>query len=650
MQVESFQKMLNAIYETVQDAIFVLTPEGNLVDCNKTALSMFGISDKSSFFPGGPVQFSPPVQPDGKKSVDKAKEILREVLSTKLPVRFEWLHQRPDGSLFPAEVSISFFELEGRILLVATTRDISERKKFLDKLEKERKEMLSIFNEIDECIYVSDTETYEILFVNKKLKELIAKDLTGKICYEEFQGRTSPCPFCTNSIIKNIRPNSFVWEFYNPLIKRWFYLTDKIISWPDGRDVRFELAIDITEKKQMEEEKAKLESRLVQIQRLESLGRLAGGIAHDFNNILNIIVGRTQLAKQKTDSENLRKELNQILEAAKRATGIIQQILGFARKQVTKPAHVDLNNLIYHSLKVLGSIVGGNIKVRFEQGKDLWKVFIDPVQVDQILSNLIVNAKDAIQGHGEIVIKTENLVIHDDHPEFRKEMKKGAYVMLSVSDTGHGISPEIQNKIFEPFFTTKEPGKGTGLGLATVYGIVKQNNGYIYVESTPNKGTTFKIFIPKANPKEPVRTEERKHFDIVSFEGKTVFVVEDDCDLMKSTSDMLKTLGFEVMGYTSPKDALVQLAKIEKKIDLLLADVIMPEMYGPALYLLIKDFRPDMRVLFTSGYADLVKEEIKEYGELLEENLKEGRSFLGKPFCMEELIQKLTVLFSPQKR
>lgn len=645
-QIEATRRMLTAVFDSVQLAIFICTPEGDLVECNQNALRMFGVYQKDAFRRKGMVHFSPPVQPDGRLSEEKAKEIIREATLTKKPILFEWLYQRVDGSTFPAEVTISTFQADEKPLILTTVRDITEKKQTFAQLDRERRQLLSIFNAIVECIYVADMESYEILFVNEKMKEVLKRDLTGEICYEVLQGRNSPCPFCTNQIIKKIKPNPFVWEHYNPVAKRWFYITDKVITWPDGRDVRFELAIDITEKKQAEEEKARLEAQLSQAQRLESIGRLAGGIAHDFNNILNIILGRAQLAKQKTKDQRIERDLNQIIEASNRATGIISQILSFARKQITNPIPVNLNNLIYQSLKVLGSIVGDNIHIQFKQEKDLWKVLIDPVQLDQILSNLIVNAKDAIQGHGEIVIKTENVQLDENHPEFRKEMLKGEYVMLSVSDTGHGIPEEIQSKIFEPFFTTKEPGKGTGLGLATVYGIVKQNNGYIYVDSRPKEGATFKIFLPKADSDAQSPGQITKPVTDVSFKGKKVVLVEDDKDLLDSVSEMLTLLGFEVEPHISPREALKELSHLEKRVDLLLTDVIMPELNGPELYNLVKDFRPDLKVLFTSGYADMAKEEVSRYKELLLDSPSEGRGFIPKPFTLEDLAQKLKTLLA----
>lgn len=645
-QIEASERKLSAVFEGVQHGILILTPEGDLLDCNQTALKLFGVEDKKAFINKRPAHFSPERQPDGSLSVEKANQILREVMETNKPKRFEWVHKRVDGTLFPAEVGIVTFKIDQRPLLLTTVRDITERKEAYEALELERKQMLSIFNSIDEIIYVADMDTYEILFVNQKLRNSFGEDPTGKLCFKEFQGREDPCPFCTNPIIRKIKPHSFVWEHYNPVLKRWYYITDRVITWPDGRDVRFELAIDITERKKAEEEKARLEAQLAQAQRLESIGRLAGGIAHDFNNILNIILGRAQLAKQKTKDERIERDLNQIIEASNRATGIISQILSFARKQITNPIPVNLNNLIYQSLKMLGSIVGDNIHIQFKQEKDLWKVLIDPVQLDQILSNLIVNAKDAIQGHGEIVIKTENVKLDENHPEFRKEMLKGEYVMLSVSDTGHGIPEEIQSKIFEPFFTTKEPGKGTGLGLATVYGIVKQNNGYIYVDSRPKEGATFKIFLPKADSDAQSPGQITKPVIDVSFKGKKVVLVEDDKDLLDSLSQMLTLLGFEVEPHISPKEALKELSHLEKRVDLLITDVIMPELNGPELYNLVKDFRPDLKVLFTSGYADMAKEEVNRYKELLLDSPSEGRGFIPKPFTLEDLAQKLKTLLA----
>ncbi len=647
-ELEASHNLLKGVYESMQHGIFVITQEGHLLDCNSMGLRLFGLSEKSELSNKNIFHFFPRKQPDGSWSIKSAREIFKRALEEKRVVTTEALLQRVDGTPFFAYVSLSSLELsEGKKdFFILSISDITEKKKLYDTLYEEREQMLSIFDAIDQIIYVSDPETYEILFVNKKLRELFHKDPTGKICYKEFQGKEVPCDFCTNEIIKRIKPEPFYWEHYNPQLNGHYYIIDRIIRWSDGRDVRFELAIDITEIKRAEEERKALETQLAQAQRLESIGRLASGIAHDFNNILGVIMGRAQLARQRVSDERLKRDLNQILEASNRAAGIIGQILAFARKQRSRPMPCNLNRLIYQSLKVLGSIVGEDIDIKFEQEEGLWKVMVDPVQVDQILSNLIVNAKDALSGQGKITIRTQNVTIGREHPEFRKEMLPGDYVLLSVSDTGHGIPEDIQKKIFEPFFTTKEPGKGTGLGLATVYGIVKQNNGYIYVESKWGQGATFKIFLPAAEGKDSGIGELKKGTGTApNFKGRRVLLVEDDPQLLTSTEEMLLGLGFEVTACSSPREALNKAYNIST--DLLITDVVMPEMYGTELYTFIKRLIPDIKVLFISGHGDVADLGSEVSRELLEEALDEGRAFLEKPFGVEEISGKLNLLLNP---
>ena len=289
---------------------------------------------------------------------------------------------------------------------------------------------------------------------------------------------------------------------------------------------------------------------------MESVGRLAGGVAHDFNNMLGVIIGRAEMAlEQDVSTDKLQHNLKEILKAGLRSADLTRQLLAFARKQTAIPKILDLNDTISGMLKMLRRLIGEDIDLFWIPELDLWKVKIDPSQVDQILANLVVNARDAISGVGAITLRTENVVIDDSNRAETPEFIPGEYVLLTVSDTGAGMSQEVRENIFEPFFTTKELGKGTGLGLSTVYGIVKQNDGFIYVASEPGKGTTFKIYLPRFEAETAqVLPEEVAGKPPTGTE--TILVVEDDEAILNLSKMILENLGYTVLAAQTPVHAI----------------------------------------------------------------------------------------------
>ena len=312
---------------------------------------------------------------------------------------------------------------------------------------------------------------------------------------------------------------------------------------------------------------------------MESVGRLAGGVAHDFNNMLGVIIGRAEMALGQDVSTDVQHDLKEILNAGQRSADLTRQLLAFARKQTAAPKILDLNDTISGMLKMLKRLIGEDIELSWVPGSDLWKVKIDPSQVDQILANLAVNARDAISGVGAITLKAENVVVDDSDRAETPELIPGEYVLLTVSDTGEGMSQEVREKIFEPFFTTKELGKGTGLGLSTVYGIVKQNDGFIHVASEPGKGTTFKIYLPRFE-------DETAQVPSEEVTGKrptgteTILLVEDDEAILSLSKMILENLGYTVLAAQTPGHAIHLVEEHPGDIHLLITDVVMPEMNG----------------------------------------------------------------------
>ncbi len=377
-----------------------------------------------------------------------------------------------------------------------------------------------------------------------------------------------------------------------------------------------------------EEEKAKLEEQYRHSQKMEAVGRLAGGVAHDFNNILCAITGNAGLALDSiSKGDPLRELVEDISAAADRASGLTRQLLAFSRKQVIAPRVVDLRDLVYKTHSMLKRLIGEDIDLQFIAPEDLGRVKIDPTQVEQVLLNLAVNARDAMPEGGKLVIELAEVVLGEDYCTTHAGTIPGHYVMLAVSDTGRGMSVEVRDKIFEPFFTTKELGQGSGFGLATVFGIVKQNHGRIEVYSEKGQGTSFKIYFPSITQK----AQDLEELDVSEFVGgdETVLVVEDEDMVRKLAEKLLKRLGYEVLCAKSAADAVILSDTYDGTIHLLLTDVIMPGMNGRELATKLELARPQMKVLYTSGYTHNV---IAHHGVL-----DEGVAFLSKPYSLETI-------------
>jgi two-component system, cell cycle sensor histidine kinase and response regulator CckA len=389
---------------------------------------------------------------------------------------------------------------------------------------------------------------------------------------------------------------------------------------------------DITERRHAEQERAKLESQLIQAQKMESVGRLAGGVAHDFNNMLSVILGYAELIKAKLpDGDPFLKDVLAIEKAANHSRDITRQLLAFSRKQIIAPRVINLNELIASSGNTLSRLIGEDIDLRLYPGENLWQINFDPAQIEQILINLAVNARDAMPDGGKLTIETENCHLDKAYCLKHLGFKPGQYVFLGVSDDGTGMDNEIQSHLFEPFFTTKEVGKGTGLGLATVYGMVKQNGGFIICYSEPGRGTTFKIYIPRVV--EDGKAAEAPRETPVAYGAGRILLVEDDEMVREITKDILEELGYTVLSADTPQEAIALCEHRNTIVDLLLTDVVMPEMSGRELGNRIAVIRPGIKVLYMSGYTSNV---IAHRGVL-----DKGVHFIQKPFRINDLANKI---------
>ncbi|MEQ8852534.1 ATP-binding protein [Gimesia sp.] len=393
------------------------------------------------------------------------------------------------------------------------------------------------------------------------------------------------------------------------------------------------LTEDITDRKHLEQENQELLEQLVAAQKIESLGRLAGGIAHDFNNMLNVIQGHVGLALLDIDTDHpLHHHLTEIRDAAERSTELTQQLLSFSSREEAEPRLIELNQSIEGMLRILKRLIAEEIEFVWEPESEGCIVKMDPSQIDQILANLCVNASDAISGIGTITLKTENREFDHEFCKAHPEYLPGHFVMLSVSDTGPGIDPATQARIFEPFFTTKPQGKGTGLGLSTVAGIVKQNQGFVRVENQPGSGSTFQIFLPCRRDGKPLpHLEPAVRAPIGTSE--MILLIDDEPMLAKISREILLSLGYRVIIATSPREAIQILLDFKGTVDLLITDMVMPEMNGQELYLALQKLQPNLNVLYMSGYTLHI---MAEQGITSEEN-----SFLKKPFSRNELAVKV---------
>ncbi len=373
-----------------------------------------------------------------------------------------------------------------------------------------------------------------------------------------------------------------------------------------------------------------MEQQVQQLQKFEAIGKLAGGIAHDFNNVVGAILGLAEMGCQEeqpgTDS---RDRFEKIRDQAIWAGRLTSQLLAFARRQMLQPRKTDLNNLVVEGMSLLQRVIGEHIEVRIVAAPDLYVAMIDPAQIERVLMNLCLNSRDAMPQGGRLTIETRNFEVDEEFCKRHPTGHPGNYILLSVSDTGAGMDAATVKRIFEPFFTTKELGRGTGLGLATVYGIVKQHEGFIYVDSTPGSGTTFRIYLPAsigfAEPREPKRDEQ-----IPTGTG-TILLAEDNEGLREAATEMLENLGYRVTVALNGAEAVQIFAKDPGQFDLLILDVVMPMLSGPAAFSQMSSVRPDLRVLFSTGYTA----ETASLNSLTEQ----GASVLQKPYSLKNLGQ-----------
>ena len=615
------------LFESSRDAIMTIEPPSwRFTSGNPATLAMFGAKSEEEFISHGPWKLSPERQPDGRASAGKAKEMI-ETAVREGSCFFGWTHRRLGGEEFPADVLLTRMKLGGKVMVQATVRDISVRK----RAEESHTRLATAVEQSAETIVITDVNA-TILYANPAFEK------TTGYSHEEAIGQNP-------RILKSGKQDA---EFYR---RMWAVLTrgevwssrminkrrdgtlyEEDASISPVRDAAGKIVNYVAVKRDVSRE-AKLENQLRQAQKMEVVGRLAGGVAHDFNNLLMAIMGYSELALNALPAnDRVRKHIEEVRTAGERAAALTRQLLAFSRKQVLLPKVLDLKEITANLSKMLRRLIGEDIQVITTFDPTLGRVLADPGQSEQVITNLAVNARDAMPDGGTLTIRTANVELDEAYCRQHEEVTPGRCVLLTVADTGTGMTDEVKAHLFEPFFTTKDQGKGTGLGLATVFGIVKQSGGHITVYSELGHGTTFKVYLPRVEEAAEVAVPTGTPVEFPRG-TETILLVEDE-DQVRSLARMaLEECGYTMLVAGNGPDAIQLAGQNEGKIQMLLTDVIMPEMSGRVLAPLLMSLNPGIKVLYMSGYTDttIIRKDL----------LVAGSAFLQKPFSLDVLARKV---------
>ncbi len=624
-----------SLIETSPDAITLTDLEGNLLMANQEAARLLGVDSVEELLSGEVNAFDLIAPEDRQRSIANARKILEEG-----GVRAEYAEYKVlgmDGGTFPAEMNVSLIrDAEGKPeAFIGVVRDITGRREAEEVIRQSEENLATTLDSIGDAVIATD-EDGKVVRMNPVAETLTGwktNEAAGRDLAEIFRVVDEDGELLESPVDGVIREGKVVeLAEYTELVsldgtERQITHSAAPIRGRDGGINGVVLVFrDVTES-------YKLQKQLQQSQKMEAIGQLAGGIAHDFNNLLTVIQGNADLGLMKTESDSpLRKEFEEIRKTARRAAELTHQILAYSRRLILSPKIIDLNDVIASMDSMLRRIIGEDVILRTVGGEGLWNVKADPTQLEQVIVNLAVNGRDAMPKGGKLTIETANVELDESYAKTHPVSIAGPYVMLSVSDTGCGMSEEVKKNIFEPFYTTKIEGRGTGLGLSTVYGIVKQSGGYIFVYSELGKGTCFKVYMPRVmGEAEEIATEEAQDQRLEGSE--TILVVEDEDEVREMTARILEEYGYSTIKAGSGKEALKACKRMKDEIDMLLTDVVMPEMSGGEVAEAICRIFPNVKVLFMSGYAENA---IVHHGEL-----KPGTPYINKPFGTVELARKV---------
>jgi len=632
------------LLETLPDAIVAVDHQGTIVQVNSQAQELFGY--KPDELVGQKVEMLVPesYRPQHHHHREKFTETPK---TRRMGADLDLYGRRRNGSEFPVEISLSPVYTENGTLVLSAIRDISDRKRIAEELRRANEELHRRTTE-----QLGEYRSRLALIIDSSEDAIIGKSLDGIITSwnkgaeriygytpEEVVGKhisflaPGDRPDEIPTILQRIARGESTEHFESVRVTKDGRHLDVSITVSPLRDAKGDvvgasaIARDITAQK-------RTEGQLHQSQKMEAIGRLAGGVAHDFNNILGIISACAEFLRDRIDrSAEPLQYIDNIKKATERGSSLTRQLLTFSRSSVIKPQVLDLNERLKDVSKLLRPLMGDDVEILIVSKSPAAVVEADPGQLDQIMVNLAVNAKDAMPRGGKFILETRAEKFDEGFAEQHQNMAPGKYVLLAVSDTGSGMDEATVARIFEPFFTTKELGKGTGLGLATVYGIVKQSAGHILVYSEPGHGTTFKIYLPSADHK--IGLESKPEVETVSpkRQGTTILLVEDDEIMRSLTRQLLQEHGYSVVEADDGKSALEWMESHPGPIDLLLTDVVMRRMSGPELVDRLNASHPNLKVVYMSGYT----------GELIAERevLKRGITLLEKPFTRTALLNTI---------
>ena len=628
------EKKYRDLYRNMLDASAAVNLDGEIIEFNAAFRDLVGYDAKAIYSLA--YEDITPAKWHGMEKVILETQVLQRGYSDLYEK--EYIHQ--DGRVFPIELRTYLIRDDAGAPagFWAIIRDITERKQAEAAIRREMVFTEDIINSLPGIFYMYD-DTNRLVRWNKRLEQDTAyppEELKGIDVLAFFTEAHKPYIMSRMAMVFT-EGESFAEA---PLLTRdgreipYFFTGQKVVL--EGRQYLIGVGIDVTEHKQTAAEKEMLQAQLYQARKMESIGRLAGGVAHDFNNMLSAILGQAELAMRHCHSSDpIHEGLRVIADSANRSADLVRQLLAFARKQTVAPVLLNLNKNVGDMLNMLQRLIGENIALDWKPEAGLWPVKMDPSQIDQVLVNLCVNARDAISGAGRIVIEARNAVFDDAwcaaHPHFNC----GEYVRLSVRDDGCGMDQEMVAYIFEPFYTTKHARGGSGLGLATVYGIVRQNDGFVNVRTEPGKGAAMDVYLPRfSGDTENIAGAGPSETDnLPRGRGETVLLVEDEPVILDVGREMLEALGYNVIPAATPGEALHQAAARKDEITLLITDVVMPEMNGRDLAEKISQIKPGLKCLFISGYTS----DVIAHHNVLDD----GIQFLQKPFSMNELAAKV---------
>ena len=612
------------LVENQTDMLVKVDLEGRFLFVSPSYCRMFGKKEEELL----DQEFMPFVHEEDRDSTAKAMEAF---YSPPYTGNVELRALTKDGWRWLAWAGMAVLESDGSVKeIIGVGRDISDRKRAEEAMRESEAKYRSIMEAMDDETYICSSD-FQIEYMNPAMKNKIGYDATGRFCYKEIHGLDEKCPWCIHE--KVMKGETIKVERVNPKDGKTYHVSNSPIFHPDGSVSKLTVFRDITEIK-------KMESRIQQAQKMEAIGNLAGGIAHDFNNILFPIIGMAELLLEDLSPHSLEYEnAKEILKAGKRGSDLVKQILAFSRQSEHKVIPVRIQSILKEILKLVRSTIPSNIEISEDTQTKCGLVMVDPTQLHQIVMNLITNAYHAVEeAGGKISVQLREVALSDDDL-LQTSLEPGQYAMLTVSDTGCGIDPAIMDRIFEPYFTTKEQGKGTGLGLAVVYGIVKSYKGNIKVYSEVGKGTTFDVYLPlkeescEASPVEKVESYRTG--------DERILLVDDEVPIVQLEKQILERLGYQVTPRTSSLDALETFRAAQDAFDLVVTDMTMPNMTGDRLAEKLIAIRPDIPVIICTGFSEKINEE-----KAVNMGIK---GFLMKPIIKSEMAQMIRKVLDEAK-